>query len=47
MLKMRNLESTARMFNHLCSSMGFGQSWSEATLDHLVIHLTIVTVIEK
>ena len=48
MLKIRNIESTARMFNHLwCSAKGFCQCWSEAILDHLVIHLTIVTVTEK
>ena len=48
MLKITNIESTARMFNHLwCSAKGFCQCWSEAILDHLVIHLTIVTVTEK
>ena len=47
MLRMRNLEWTARMFNHLCSAMGFCQCRSETILDHLVIHLTIVTVTEK
>ena len=48
MLKIRNIESTARMFNQLwCSAKGFCQCWSEAILDHLVTHLTIVTVTEK